>query len=93
MQTIFKYPFQTTDRFNIHMPKGAKIITVATQNENPCMWAIIDPATTETEKRYFRVFGTGHVIEDGYIYNENLFFRGTYQLQGGALVFHLFEVL
>jgi hypothetical protein len=88
MQTIFKYPFKTTDNFEISMPKDATILTVATQNESPCMWALVTPDVNEKQIRKFRVFGTGHPIDTALLY-----YIGTYQLQGGALVFHVFEIL
>lgn len=86
-QTIWKYQVNPKiTKFN--MPKGAEILTVQNQNGIPCIWALVNPENEE-EERYFEVFGTGHDvpvdigIERKYI--------NTFQLEGGSLVFHLFE--
>lgn len=73
---------------NVAMPVGAEILTIQTQDEMPCIWALVDP-DNEKELRHFEVYGTGHDIpcdmgiERKYI--------NTFQLEGGSLVFHLFE--
>lgn len=84
---VWKYPFKTRDGFALDMPRGAEVLAVQTQNDVPCLWALVDP-TAEKEPRWFRIYGTGHAIDgDGRKY------LGTYQLSSGALVFHVFEVL
>lgn len=87
MKRIYKFPFETNDMVDISMPEGATILCVETQGEQPCMWALVDPDAPELNRK-FRVFGTGHPVYDA----EMLKFIATYQLQGGALVFHIFEV-
>uniref|UniRef100_A0A6H2A2W0 DUF7352 domain-containing protein n=1 Tax=viral metagenome TaxID=1070528 RepID=A0A6H2A2W0_9ZZZZ len=85
MRTIYKYQCLEMDNFTIEMPTGSHILTVQMQRGEPCIWAIVDPDAFP-EQRHFQLFGTGHPI-DGigrYI--------GTFQLMGGNLVFHLFEV-
>jgi len=88
MKAVWKFPLQAIDGQTVEMPEGAKILCVQVQNGVPCMWAVCDPAVTvRKEKRYFAVVGTGHphdVIPKDYI--------GTFQLEGGGLVFHVFEV-
>ena len=70
------------------MPKGAEILTVQTQNDTPCIWALVDP-DSETETRHFEVYGTGHDIHcDMGIERKYI---NTFQIQYGLLVFHLFE--
>lgn len=88
MITIWKYQFNTVDEFFIEMPKNGRILAVQTQFDQPCMWVLVDPGKPK-EKRYFRVFGTGHDI-DG---DANLSYLGTYQLHEGSLIFHIFEDL
>lgn len=88
-QQIWKFPVEP-QKAKFEMPKGAEILTVQTQNETPCIWALVNPEN-EKETRYFEIFGTGHNvpvdmgIERKYI--------NTFQLEGGRLVFHLFERL
>lgn len=87
-KTIWKFKLETKDNNIIQMPKGAKILTVEAQYEKPCMWALVDP-NQETETRHFEVFGTGHAIR--YDARNIRKYIGTYQLNGGSLVFHVFE--
>lgn len=84
-ETIWKFELETTDNQFIEIPKGAQLLAVQTQSDKPCLWALVDP-NAEKEKRCFEVFGTGHVIN-----SNNREYIGTYQLNGGNLVFHVFE--
>ncbi len=85
-RTIWKYPIPITDAFTIDMPRGARILSLDTQNGGPTIWALVDPAA-EKVPRAFRLFGTGHEVE---IDTERADFIGTFQVSDGALVFHLF---
>ena len=87
MITIYKYPIQMKDQFTIEMPYGAQVLSVQTQRETPCIWALVD-SDNWPEKRPFALRGTGHDCSG---LNEARFV-GTFQLHGGALVFHLFDV-
>jgi len=96
MKTIYKYPFEVKDRVVLQMPWDAPILTVQTQwmaesGERPCLWAIVDPHQAKISKatRTFYLIGTGHPIDDEEM--KLLTYRGTFQLHGGTLVFHLFE--
>jgi len=84
-ETIWKFTLQATDIQTIKMPKGAKILCVQTQNEIPCLWAIVDPSAS-MEDRTFSIYGTGHNI-DGY----DRKYLGTFQLLKGNFIGHLFE--
>ena len=85
MQSVFKWQILTTDRQEIEMPVGAEVLTVQCQNGKPCIWARVD-TSAESEFRAFRTYGTGHPI-----HHPPGRYVGTYQLIGGALVFHVFE--
>ncbi|MEE9451060.1 MAG: hypothetical protein V3V72_13505 [Ignavibacteriaceae bacterium] len=87
-ETIWKFELETTEDQKIEMPVNAKILTVQSQDEIPCLWALVDPSAKK-EIRLFEVFGTGHPV--GYDMGVNRNYIGTYQLQNGALVFHVFE--
>jgi len=87
-KTILKFELETTDNQIIEMPVNAEILTVQTQNEVPCIWALVDP-TKPKEKRFIEVFGTGHDVHYDMGVGRN--YLGTYQLHGGSLVFHVFE--
>lgn len=88
MKTIWK--FELTLHGAIEMPDGANILTVQEQRGVPCIWAEVD-TNAPMVKRHFDIYGTGHEmkvdmgVERKYI--------GTFQIQGGALVFHVFERL
>lgn len=88
-KTIWKFPIQY-NQTTVKMPKGAEILTVQTQNNEPYIWALVNPEN-EIELRTFEYFGTGHNvycdmgIERKYI--------NTFQIDNGNLVFHLFERL
>ncbi len=85
---IFKYPVEINDTITIDLPLGARILSVQTQNNSPMMWALVDP-TEPTVPRNFEVFGTGHPIN--YDTGTDRRFVGTFQINGGSHVFHLFE--
>jgi len=87
MRTVYKYPVKVDDHFELELPRGAEILTVETQGEAVQLWALVDPAES-TEPRQFRLAGTGHPIED-----PNLKYVSSFQLYGGSLVFHVFEVI
>jgi len=87
--TIFRYVFETTDEFELSMPLHAKILAVQAKGNAPSMWAMVNEAETVNEKRKFRVYGTYQQIE---VPLSHLDYLGTYQLHGGTLIFHVFEV-
>ncbi len=85
MKTIYKYRLSIEEEQTIEMPEGAEVLTVQTQGGVPCVWAKLDHE--KPLKVYkFVLIGTGHCIEDGF---EGKYI-GTFQKQGGTLVFHLF---
>lgn len=83
---IWKYPFEVQGRFILTMPKGAEILSVQTQNETPCIWALVDILAEQVE-RDFTIIGTGHPVE----VLPKMKFIGTFQLDSGAFAGHLFE--
>lgn len=86
-RTIWKWTLAVTDVQAFDMPKGAKILSVQVQGGMPQLWAYVDP-TEPRVTRTIRIIGTGHPIithPGDYI--------GTFQMGGGALVFHVFESL
>jgi hypothetical protein len=85
-KTIWKYDLEP-DGSVIEMPQGAKPLSVQMQGDGPCLWALVDPEAAK-ESRRFHVAGTGHPLPDNL--GDHL---GTFQMNGGALVFHVFELL
>ncbi|MCP4552476.1 MAG: hypothetical protein GY834_10655 [Bacteroidetes bacterium] len=88
MLVIYKYPVIPNDEICIEMPEDAQILTVDTQFGKPQIWALVNPQNP-LEKRHFRMAGTGHSIDE----KQNLHHLGTFQMDEGTLIFHLFEIL
>jgi hypothetical protein len=70
----------------LSMPKGAEILTVQTQGDDPVLWALVDP-NADKEERYFEAFGTGHNVACGMGIDRK--YISTFQIEG--YVFHVFE--
>lgn len=86
---VWKYKIPICDYFTFELPVGCTILKVDSQRDEPCMWVLVDPSA-ETAKRRFRFAGTGHPIkEPAYSLNH----IDTFQVRGGRLVFHIFEVI
>jgi len=86
--TIYKYPLRIGVT-ELNLPLDAEVLTVQTQNNEPMLWAIVDPDDSETEKRVFYMLGTGHRHPSSEF--TDLEFIATIQLSNGELVFHVFE--
>lgn len=86
-KTTWKFQLETTDMQVVEMPADAEILCIQAQFEAPCIWALVSPDAPKAPF-VFEIFGTGHPVpEDG-----NREYIGTYQLSGGALVFHCFRL-
>lgn len=72
----------------IEMPAGARLLTVAMQDEMPQIWALVDPHAQRV-KRMINVFGTGkefgtHLTETGPLNYVTTYFSGPF-------VWHVFD--
>jgi hypothetical protein len=67
----------------IQMPRGAEILSVQTQRDMPCIWALVDNDAAR-ETRVFRIVGTGHSFDD-----HGMHYLGT--VQTPPFVWHVFE--
>ncbi len=83
MKTIWKY--KISPEMKLEIPKGAIVLSIQTQGDQPCMWVLVD-SFNENELRKFKVYGTGHQLPE----NPGKYI-GTFQVENGSLVFHLFE--
>ena len=88
MKTIWKYGLKMVDSQEINMPEGAEILTVQTQFDMPCIWALVDPKA-KIEQRFFVIYGTGHDIY--FDMGVKRKYIGTFQIMKGAGIYHLFE--
>lgn len=82
-QTIWKFILPAEDRFSLSLPQGAQPLFVGVQARVGCLWVRLDPAAAP-EQRNFALYGTGHPLDPG-------IYIGSFMINGGALVFHLFE--
>lgn len=87
MKTIYKYPlplqFMPRGECQISMAARGKVLHVAEQNGDPCLWVEIE-VDSPTALRNFCVVGTGHAIRADYPA-----YLGTAHC--GAFVWHVFE--
>lgn len=95
---VFKYPLQFEyqnsalgkvavweQEQTIELPLGSRPISVQFQNGVLCLWAEVDDTTTDKEKFYLEIVGTGHPLTDELK-------RHISTVQDESLVFHIFEV-
>lgn len=82
---VYKYELLGGRSVIYNLPINAEVLHVQAQHGVPQMWVKVDPGLRE-EQRHFGVFPTGDDIPDGAVH------RGTFQLDDGNLVFHLFEL-
>ncbi len=85
MREIWKYPVPIAVGFDMDMPEGAEVLTVQVQGASPEMWALVHPDMPKVTRR-FRLYGTGQPIE-----GRSGRYIGTFQMAGGAFIWHLFE--
>lgn len=91
---IYKYPISLPFS-EILLPEGAEVLTVQVQPDQGIqLWAIVDEKLGQTDKeiRRFSVIATGHSMDQTYAYYHPKYIS-TIQLNGGALVFHVFELI
>ncbi len=87
MKAIWKFLLSRAGDQEIELPRGAELLTVQVQRGVICLWAVVDPNTTERDLRTFYIVGTGHPMPE----NPMVEYVGTIQELEGALVWHVFE--
>lgn len=87
MQSTYKYGIAAPyGAMPMHIPRGAVLLSAQVQKGTPVIWALVDQ-TQPLERRWIGVYVTGDSITDKIKRHV-----GTLQLQGGALVLHVFEL-
>ena len=81
---IWKFRIEPKNN-EFYIPKDSIVLDVQVQHGKPTIWFLVDPDNA-IELRRFYVYGTGWFIE-----NDPGVYIGTFQLNDGALVFHVFE--
>lgn len=86
-KVVYKYKLQITKVIQeVVLPLGAQILCIKMQNDELCMWALVDPDQTYNEVVKIRCAGTGYEI------TEDVEYIDTVMLLDGELVFHFFKV-
>jgi len=88
MKTILKYEIEPKEIQTISLPRQAKILTVGCVKDSLYLWALIDLDNNTNEDRIIRVLGTGWTLG----VEEDRTYIGTAQMNGGKLIWHVFEV-
>ena len=89
-KVIWKFPIlKMLEEFELDIPKGAEILTVQMQSGRAQLWALVE-SQQSTEKRTFFVCGTGQEVHPS-IADGRGHYIGTFQEEGGALIWHFFE--
>ena len=91
MKSICKYPLNP-NMFELCLPEGSRLLSVQAQNGKPQIWVMVDsdPGALNSEVHDIRIIGTGAdatEVADPASWN----FLGTFQLNDGRLVFHVFH--
>jgi hypothetical protein len=85
MFAVWKYPLTVRDEQFIEMPQSSRVLHIDTQNGVPCLWALVDDQRPKLRRRVL-MYGTGHPIT-GPVADH----LGSFLLDSGALVFHVFD--
>lgn len=86
MITIHKHPVSLQDTFTLALPEGATFLSLQNQRGAPQMWFKVDDSRP-LRNQLFGICGTGQEIPSPVAAAP---FLGTFQLEGGALVLHVF---
>jgi hypothetical protein len=87
---ILKYRLHLKDEQSVPMPENHQILSAQVQNNELCLWVLVDPATKNEDVKIL-IFGTGFEIDyPGPETNFEFNFIDT--VQQGGFVWHVFEL-
>lgn len=81
---VWKYELKHSVLQKLELPVGYKLLDVQVQRGIPCLWVLVDPKADKTPI-FIRILGTGEETE-----HPLKEYAGTFQTNGGDLVFHVF---
>jgi len=88
---VWKFPLTAKNILKIDIPRSARILTVQAQGDTAVsLWAMVETEEASTETRTIVILMTGQrapVDPDG------LRYISTFQIDNGALVYHVFEYI
>lgn len=88
MKQVWKFELSLTGINEVKMPRNSEILSVQMQKDTLCLWALVNHLEPNYDVRTIRICGTGHSFD-----HEPYVFIGTAQMDGGNLIWHVFEVL
>lgn len=84
--TVFKFDLTLETHQNIKIPRDHQILSIQTQRGKPRMWVRVNPESEPTTVAL-------HTVCTGCPFAFDVSkFLGTYQVQSGDLVFHVFQI-
>lgn len=86
MLTIWKTELKAADVQTIYVPGEAEMLCAREQGETICVWYLCNPSDPMIPNK-IRILGTGHNAPD-----DPGIYLGSASLQGGALIFHIFDM-
>lgn len=87
MKAIWKFTLPAMSGAMVEMPQGAAVLCVQSQGDVPMIWAEVDTEAPKIKRRFF-TYGTGHEMPP--MSDDPRHYIGTFQISGGALVFHVY---
>lgn len=85
-QSVWKFPLQVADEQIIEVPLGAKPLNAEMQNDELCLWMLVNPAVEKVTKKV-HIHGTGHKVSDFVTVGD---YVDSFMMLNGSLVFHVF---
>jgi hypothetical protein len=83
----FQVPIGSVPEFaTVMMPARSEIVRVGSQGDDVYVWAIVDPAETEPERRRLCPLPTGWTLD-----LQSAAYVGTTEIHDATIVVHVFE--
>ncbi len=91
MRIIYKYQVPKDAAEPVLIPKGSQFLTLQEQKEWPVVYFSVDPEETEMEEYYFKMLGTGWMINhfEWMDLKDCWQYIGTVQIINKKFVFHI----
>lgn len=84
-KTIYKYKLEVAGNQRLTLPSDHRILDLQIQYNTLCLWVEVDLDSDPTTLSIL-TFGTGHALPP-----RGIDYIGSYQLQGGAFVGHVYK--
>lgn len=86
-QVVYKFDVPYDGEFSIKLPRGAQVLCVDVQNDEPKLWVQMTTETAYFDERYFKLVPTGMPFNADY-----LIYIGTFLSLNTRFVGHLYEM-